>query len=271
MIRAGGNLAVGGLALAMIVAVGVTALPVERRLAGGDDPRADGTVVTATAAPPLDLAPLKRFAPFGRAAGGGDAGDAGDAGTVGLEVRGILLARPATASIALIAAAGGPANGYGVGATLPGGAVVDAVEFDLVVLRADGRLVTLALPARSGGAAASGGTASGGAAVPAAAAATAAADPIAAHDAQLESRPPTLLGSLGAAAGPGGYRVGATLSDELRRAGLQPGDTIEQVDGVAVGNAERDRALFDKAVVAGRMRVAVVRAGKPVVVSIPLH
>lgn len=265
MIHVGDDRLVGLLALAVVVAIGVEAVPVARRLAGGDDGvRPAGPVAAAVPPPPVDLAPLRRFAPFGTRVSPG--GVPGDPGAVGLQLRGILLARPAAASVALIAAADGVARGYTVGAAVPGGAIVDAIEFDLVVLRVNGQLVTLALPARPGKAAL---------AVPASAAAAAVAaapDPVSAHEALDAARDPlTLLGALAATAGPAGVRVGPALSDDLRRAGLAPGDIVERVDGATIGNADHDRVLFDNAVVAGRMRVDVVRAGRPVSLTIPLH
>ena len=265
MIRLSADRAADLVALAVIVSVGLAAVPVVERLAGRADGPATAAVVAAAPPPPVDLAPLRRLAPFGTAAA---PGVPGDPAALGLQLRGVLLARPASGSIALIAAAGGPAKGYGVGATLPGGAIVDSVEYDLVVLRVDGQLVTLALPAKPGnGAPGPAGPAATDAAPAAAPAAT--ADPIAAFHAEAHD-PLTLLGSLGAAAGPDGYRVG-TPPDEARRAGLQSGDVVERVDGVAVGDPARDRRLFDDAVVAGRMRVDVVRAGRPVTLTLPLH
>jgi len=134
MIRVDGNRVVDALALAVIVSVAVAAGPVTWRELGRDDGRrAVSAAVAAPVAPPVDFGPLKHFAPFGHPAS--IPGVTGDPTALGLQLRGVLLARPAAASIALISAANGPAKGFGVGATLPGGAILDAVEFDLVVLR----------------------------------------------------------------------------------------------------------------------------------------
>lgn len=266
MIRATGDRAVDLLALAMVVSVGIAAGPVTWRLLGRDDGRRDlPAVAAATASPPLDLAPLRALAPFGTKVATG--GVPGDPTALGLQLRGIMLARPAAASVALIAAAGGPAKGFAVGETLPGGAVLDSVEFDLVVLRVGGQLVTLGLPVKPGPAA-----------VPAAtvgppsvlAPPTGPAGPIEAYRARANN-PASLLDSLGATAVAGGYRVGPSPSDDLRRAGLQPGDIVEKVNGEAVGDPARDRAIFGAAVVAGRMRVEIVRDGKHVALSFPLR
>ncbi len=240
---------------AVVVMLALAAMPLASDLTH-DDGRALAAVVPAPPPPPLDLTPLKRLAPFGRASGG-----TGDPASLGLALRGIVLARPASASVALIAAGAGPAHGYSVGAALPGGAVLDAVEADLVVLRVGGDLVTLGLP----------GAPRGG---PPAAEATAAAAPppdVAALTPPVHGDEQTLLGSLGARATAEGFRVGAAVPDEARRAGLEPGDLIERVGGQPVGDATRDRRLFDDAVVAGRMQVDVVRDGKRRSLTIALH
>lgn len=198
--------------------------------------------------PPLDLSPITRFAPFGTAA----ASVAGDPTALGLELRGVMLAASQAESTALVAAAGGVPRAYPVGATLPGGAVLDSVEFDLIVLRVDGRLETLAFAAR-----------------PRSEAGAAAATP---DDATFDDAPGDgggLLDTLGVAATPDGYRVGAA-SDDIRRAGLQPGDIVEKVDGQAVGDPARDRAAYNAAVVAGKARFDVVRDGRRVALTVPL-
>ena len=262
MIRVDGSRVVDALALAVIVSVAIAAGPVTWRVIGRDDGRrAVSAAVAAPVAPPVDLGPLKHFAPFGHPAS--VPGVAGDPTALGLQLRGILLARPAAASIALISAANGPAKGFGVGATLPGGAILDAVEFDLVVLRVNGQIETLALPVKPG-------AATGPVAGVPPLTAPAPAGPIEQYRARAQD-PVSLLGSLGATAGPDGYRVGASPSDDLRRAGLQPGDIVEKVNGEAVGDPVRDRKLFNDAVVSGRIRVEIIRDGKHLALSFPLH
>lgn len=263
MIRVDGNQIVDALALAIIVSVAFAAGPVTWRVLGRDDGRQAVSAAAPTpVAPPVDLGPLKQFAPFGHLAS--VAGVTGDPSALGLQLRGILLARPAAASIALISAANGPAKGFAVGATLPGGAILDAVEFDLVVLRVNGQLETLALPVKPGA------TTVAAVGTPPPIGAATAVGPIEQYRARAQD-PSSLLDSLGATAGPDGYRVGASPSDDLRRAGLQPNDIVEKVNGEAVGDPVRDRKLFNDAVVAGRIRVDVVRDGKHIALSFPLH
>lgn len=264
--RSDADRAVDALALAVVVSVAAAAGPMTWRLLGRDTGRADvAAVAPAPVEAPLDLTPLRRFAPFGTRVAA--AGVPGDPSALGLQLRGVMLTRPAAQSVALISAAGGPAKGFAVGATLPGGAILDAVEFDLVVLRVGGQLVTLGLPAKPGSADA---RAYGGAAATPAAGAPAAAGPIESYR-QAAQDPLSLLGSLGATAGADGYRVGSQPSDDLKRAGLLPGDVVEKVNGEAVGDPVHDRKLFDDAVVAGRMRVDIVRDGKHIALSFPLH
>ena len=148
MIQTRDDRAVDLLALAVVVSVGLAAAPVTWRVLGRDDGRREvAAIAAALPEATVDLTPVKTFAPFGTRIA---AGVTGDPTAANLQLRGVLLAHPAAASVALISAGGGPAKGFTIGATLPGGAILDAVEFDLVILRANGQLVTLALPIKSG-------------------------------------------------------------------------------------------------------------------------
>lgn len=260
------DLAVGLVAVFVVASVAVALAQVTWRLAGADDGRTRvAAIAAAPPAPPLDLSPITRFAPFGTAVAA--PGVAGDPSALGLQLKGIMLARPQSASSALIAAASGPAKAFAVGDTLPGGAILDTIEYDLVVLRVNGQLQTLAFPTKPGG----GTAATAGPATPIG------PQPQLGNPAPVEAYraraadPESLLNTLGAAATPDGYRIGATPSDDMRRAGLQPGDIVEKVNGQAVGDPAHDRALFDQAVIAGTVRVEVVRDGKRIAMSFPLH
>lgn len=68
---------------------------------------------------------------------------AADVSALGFDLRGVVVGVPSSTSTALIAVAGAPAKAFAIGDTVPGGAIIDAIEFDLVVLRIDGRLRTL--------------------------------------------------------------------------------------------------------------------------------
>ncbi len=223
--------------------------------------------VSPTAAAPLDLTPVTQFAPFGVAVAGPAPGVAGDPAALGMQLRGVLLARPANASTALISTTGAPAQAYAVGATLPGGAVLDGIEYDLVTLRVNGQLQTLSFPAKPGGSSASSPLAPG----PTPVAAAPNASPLETLRARVNDNPRGLLDSLGATATPEGYRVSSGASETVRRLGLQPGDIVEKVNGVALGDVNRDKQVFDAAVAAGFARVDVVRDGQHLALSFPLR
>lgn len=289
------DIAALGVAASVAVALGGLAW----RLAG-DPGGVDAPVTPAVAAPPLDLAPIARLAPFGRAVTPSlaAAGAPAAATSASLELKGIVVARPRSASAALIADAGAPPRAFAIGATLPGGAVIDSIEYDLVLLRFGDRLETLAFPAR-------GGSATAVATAVTASAATAApppppppqasraadiealralipptsldsdpADPAAMMEAvrdRVSNNPRALLDSLGAVPAKGGYRVGASAAPAMLAAGLQPGDVIERINGQPVGDVESDRALFERVVASGRARVDVRRGDTRVSLSFPLR
>ena len=56
----------------------------------------------------------------------------------------------------------------------------------------------------------------------------------------------------------------------LTQAGLQAGDVVVSVNGVAVGVAMNDSRLVDQAMAAGRVRVEVQRTGRRFFLTIPI-
>lgn len=66
-----------------------------------------------------------------------------DASGLNIELRGVVVGYPSSTSTALIAVAGAPAKAFTIGDALPGGAILDGIEFDLVVLRLGSQLRTL--------------------------------------------------------------------------------------------------------------------------------
>ena len=278
-------------AVAMAVSVAVALAGLAWRLAG--DPGGSATPPTATSAPaqPLDLRPIARLAPFGKPVTLSETAAAAVPTSASLQLKGIVVARPRSASAALIATADAPPRAFAIGEALPGGAVIDSIEYDLVLLRVGGRLETLAFASRGDG----GGTAG----VVAAAAGTPVADSVASADLaalrallppsalgpdaaqpatvieavrdRVASDPRALIDSLGAVPTEGGYRVGASAAPAMLAAGLQPGDVIERINGRPVGDIENDRALFEQVVAAGRARVEVRRGDSRVTLSFPLR
>lgn len=287
---------VGSVALAM---AGLT-----WRLLGepGGPPRTDAPVPTRAARAAVDVTAITALAPFGEAV---ELGVATAPTSSALVLKGVFAAGGSTRSAALIEAEG-RVQSYGVGEVLPGGGVVEAIAADHVQIRIAGRAEILAFPngdatTRSAAAppptadklatsppqaAPSSGVAAIRSLIPPEAAGVARSAPSAptpaarsnTPGAALETlnrraadNPQALLQSLGAEPTGNGYRIGAGVSDDLKRAGFRPGDLIERVNGSAVGDVARDRRVFEQAVASGRARVDVVRDGKRLSLSFPLR
>lgn len=279
---------VGSLALAL---AGLT-----WRLTGWDDGR-DEVAVAESLAPPggavapgadADVARIVSLAPFGGATAPGGI----PASTLGLVLKGILMAWPSSASTALIAVGEGPAAIYGVGQTPVGDAVIETIEVDHVILSSGGARQRLDFPEPVAIDPATVSSATPGAGItvmpvqppqsPAAAAALATSSPVASAAAASQPAPrvaeagpapgvAAAAGSAGVTATASGYRIGPNPSPELRRFGLQPGDVIETLNGQAVGDAGSDQLLFERARSAGQARVVVVRDGRRLTLNFPLR
>jgi general secretion pathway protein C len=228
-----------------------------------------------TAAAPVDLEPILRLAPFGVAA---PAAAAPGAASQALSLRGVIVAVPASASTALIADAGGQPRAYAVGESLPGGATLESVAADHVVLNAGGRRERLDFPeaaALAPGAAAVRASIPGFGPAAGGSTAEAPAQPEEAIDfwrRRIAEDPRAVLGELGLAAGDGGgYRIGEGAPPQVRRAGLLPGDVVVRVNGVPVGDVEADRLHFETVAAAGRARVEVMRDGRLMILTFPLR
>ena len=279
---------VGSLALAM---AGLT-----WRLVGWDDGRSE--VAVAESLPPLggaaapgadpDVARIVSLAPFGGAAAPGGVATS----TLGLVLKGIISAYPASASTALISVGDGPAAIYAIGQTPVGDAVIEQIEVDHVILTSGGTRQRLDFPTPAAADPATA-TATPGAGIqitpaqpaqtPAAAAALAMSSPIATAAAAAAQPAPRVAdtgatpnvaaaaGAAGISASAAGYRIGPNPSAELRRFGLQPGDVIESLNGEAVGNAGLDQQLIERARSAGQARVVILREGRRLTVNLPLR
>ncbi|MES2861613.1 MAG: type II secretion system protein N [Pseudomonadota bacterium] len=288
-----GELAVRVAGVVVVASVAVALAGLTWRLTGWDDGR-DEIVTSEASAPRVagpdpDVARIVALAPFG----GGALASGLPASSLGLILKGVLMAFPPEASVALIAAGDGPALSYGVGAAVAGDAVIETIEVDRVILRTGSGLQVLGFPPPVAGAPAPEGTTPGAgifitpppgavtnpAASPAAAAALAMSSPIAsamaANQAAAKPQPapaaPTAA-ELGATAqAGGGYRIGDNPSPELRRLGLQPGDVIETLNGEAVGDVAGDRALAQRALASGGATVVIVRGGRRLTLTFPLR
>lgn len=209
---------------------------------------------------PTDLTPILSLAPFGVEQGGDPRPT-----TLPVELRGVLRAMPAAASTALIAGAGGTPLSYRVGQAIPAGATIEAIRIDSVVLRVGGHRELLTFP-RSGAPPAAAAVAPDQAASPA----TTPSTPGVSSPSPPAS-PRALLDSFGATPVNGGYRIAAPLAPTARRAGLLPGDVIDQVNGTPLGDQSVDRRTLAMAARSGDLRVALIRNGRRTMISVPLR
>ena len=255
---------------AVIVSVAIALAGLSWRIAGDSGlPARAAPIAPAAPPPPIDLTAITAASPFGSAAALATTPVAG-----GLVLRSVLFARPASASTALVSAGDTAAILLHIGDPAPGGAIVDSIAIDHIVLRGPAGLQTLAFPRPGAPVPAATGTAAP-AAQPFVGLPTATA-PSPVPSAPLVLPPPpgaaapaAFLDSIGATPTQGGYRIGAGASPAMRAAGLLPGDVVERVNGTAVGNADTDRMLFASAAGGGPLRVELVRGGRRIAVSLP--
>lgn len=255
------ELAVDVASALIIVSVAVALAGLTWRIAGdpGRGPR--GTAIASGRASAVDVTAILALAPFGRALP-----TAASPTSLSLELRGVLLAEPRSASTVLIAAGGGPAQSYALGQAVGGGATIEEIGIDRVLLRVGGRSETLGFPNRDARGTASS-TPPGPPPAPAAAIIPPAPYPAAAGSPAPVNR--AFLDTLGATLTDSGYRIGANPSAATRLAGLLPGDVIEKVNGSVVGDVDRDSRSLDAAFRAGGARIEVLRGGRRITLSLP--
>ncbi len=254
----------------VVASVAVSLAGLTWRLAGERPATAPQPITESRpASPPTDISSILGLAPFGRP----DAASAQPT-SLSLVLRGIVLADPHSASLAMIAPIGGRPATYLVGQAVPGGATLEEISLTRVLLRVNGRLERLDLPRLSASAdALPAGQAAGTSSI-----ATAPADgspapmqAVAASAPAGDFGPLALLGKLGAAPDGGAYRVGTEPSPEARRAGLMPGDVIERINGLPATAVVNDRQLIAQALAAGPAQVDVLRNGKRISFSFALR
>ncbi|AQR62270.1 hypothetical protein BZG35_11915 [Brevundimonas sp. LM2] len=266
------------------------------RLTGWDDGRSE--VAVAESLPPLgaqaggpdtEVARIVGLAPFG---GGATQVGGLPASSLGLILKGVLMAFPPSASTALISLGEGPATIYGVGQSPTANAVIEAIGIDHVILKVGEARERLDFPTAIVTAPPEGSAAPGAGITvapvatplsPQAQAALASASPVSSAAAASAAQPPApapsgpapnvgqTAAAMGATASAQGYRIGANPSAELRRFGLQPGDVIETLNGEAVGNGASDQQLIERARAAGQASVVVVRGGRRLTLNFPLR
>lgn len=265
------------------VAAGVAGLT--WRLAGLNDGR--DRVALATTIPDssvsVDVSPILSLAPFG-----GAASDVQTSAS-GMILKAVFMAYPAEASSALIAVGEAPALAVRSGQTLSGGAIVQSIGLDHVVLLVGGQSERLEFPKPfdPSGAAVTPGPASPAVSlapasapigVPTSRPATTTAGAsgmvlsvVEQYRQRLAGNPQAVASQLDVTATSSGFRVGDNPPPQLRAAGLQPGDVVESVNNRPVGGLGDASTVLDQAITSGGARVEVLRNGRRVTFSFPLR
>lgn len=266
------------------------------------DGSSSAVAIPPVAAPAVAVAAPRRHSPddaarwrlFGDAAspaapvGGGE--NAPET-SLALQLLGVFSTGDARLAGAVISERGKDGELFRIGAAVPGGATLEKVEADKVLLRRRGQLETLkfdAMPSMDGGAPNVGGErpAAGltpgfrglkdklSATTPTDAEASGDGAPDAAGIAErVKENPEQALQELGlkAAAGGGGYLVGeGANADLVRNLGLRPGDVVLSVNGKSLGNAHSDARLVDEVKASGEARVEIRRGSQTFTVNYPL-
>jgi len=281
--------AIDGVTSLVIVSVAAAAAILTWRVLGSSytvSPVSTGLAGYSALGPVPDLLPITNVPPFGRAVLMTEA----PAGMTTLVLRGIVLSDPAWASTALIEGQGGVGAAFKVGELLPGGARLERINTDYVVLRIGSQLAPLYFPederakaqAVAGSVDPAAGAASG---VPAE---TSGRDSIRAllapgvggsNGGSTSSTPPpppnrgtsTFIDSLDATATPQGYRLGQNIGPQGRQFGLAPGDVVATVNGMGAARFASDPQAIARATAAGQAQLVVLRGGNRITVTVPVR
>ncbi|GAA0735021.1 hypothetical protein GCM10009106_19610 [Sphingomonas japonica] len=197
-----------------------------------------------------DLAPALALAPFGKAA----LSEAAQPTGLALVLQGIILANPATLSVAYIAQDGEAPVAYAVGAQVAG-ATIETIQRDRVLINNGGRIESLAAPDPF---------ADPNAPAPAVAAAPVASQPAVAPQNNPPPSAQSIIARLDASPTRGGYAIG-----ENAPPGLQPGDVIQSVNGAALNDAAGAQAAFEAASRSGSARIQILRNGESQSLTLP--
>lgn len=224
---------------------------------------------------------------FGDAAPPVDTGQPQDAPqtSLALQLLGIFSTGDARLAGAVIAERGKAGELFRAGAALPGGATLEKVEKDRVLLRRRGQLETLRFDVQA--ATISGADAenesppeeSDDEGLPARSLRAGVPDN-SGEQRDMASRfiedfrasPDIVLNDVGLSpASGGGYSVGAGANaDLLRKLGLRPGDVVLSVNGKTIGNAQADAGLVEEVKASGVARVEIRRGSQTFTVNYPL-
>lgn len=194
--------------------------------------------------------------------------------TLQLKLKGVFTAEQDSESGAIVEEVGKSADYYRVGASLPGGAVLEQVFPDKILMRRNGRLESLSFEEEAGAKKVVGRKNSGVKPVPQVAKVT---KPkvdtpeqfVEEATRQLADDPEKALGSVGLVAGDGGY-VYQGNNPMLSGLNLKQGDVIRSVNGYPLGDVKKDKALMQTLYEQGNLEVEVVRDGTSFYINYPL-
>lgn len=237
---------------AMVVSVAFALAGLTWRLAGH---AGQGAITVPSGGRPAavpDLGPALAWQPFGQAAQTAEAVPT----SLQFVLKGVVSANPQELAVAYVSEAGGAAREVRVGEAI-GGATVDSIRRDRIIINNGGRMEYLAFP-----------------------------DPAAPTDAQGNPAPPppgqsvpapppvvsappvaaNILDRFDASPTDGGYRIGDNAP-----AGMRAGDVVQSVNGQQLGRGAADQAAFVAAQRSGAAQIQILRDGKPMTLTVPLR
>lgn len=247
--------------------------------------------VTISPAGRHDPADAAQWTLFGDATAVPGAGDAESAPvtTLQLQLLGVFSVANEKLAGAVIAERGGAGELYRIGAAVPGGATLERVEPDRVLLRRRGQLETLRFEQLAAG---------GGAASPTPGPSSMLSgfrnvrdrlgQPDLDRDEEVETgrSPRAMVDSLASSlqedpeaaiaefglqkASGGGYEVTDKSPQSLRNLGLRSGDVVLSVNGQGLGDPAEDAALVEQVRGSGEARIEIRRGSQVFTVSHPL-
>ncbi|PCD03702.1 signaling protein [Sphingomonas spermidinifaciens] len=240
---------------AMVVSVAFALAGLTWRLAGHAGQGAITVPSGARPVPPPDLSPALGWQPFGQAAQTEQAQPTG----LAFVLKGVVFAIPQSFAVAYVSENGGPARAVRVGEAL-GGATIDSIQRDRIILSNAGRLEYLALPDPATPPPVPGAPATAPAPGPSGNV------PLSAPPPPPAQGPAALLQRLDATPTDGGYRIGSGSVP-----GMRAGDIVQSVNGQALGRGAADQAAFAAAQASGTAQVQILRDGKPMTLTVPLR
>ena len=200
------------------------------------------------------------LAPFGK----GTTLDATQPTSLPLTLQGIVAANPASASTAFIVQSGQPAAPFQIGQTV-GGATIQGILRDRVILSNQGKLEYLTFPDPNAAANAQAAGAPG-----TTVAITPGQRPGAPPGQAPRAAPPPdtqpILQKFNATPVDGGYRIGSSPAP-----GLNAGDILLSVNGTPLSDPNAASAAFTAAQASGSATIQILRDGKRMTLTVPLR